>query len=149
MNKRVVILFLLLCLVGFHGLSQVGFSELEKDLIAGKEFDKNKYPSRHVVLGFGNQNKLLDYSLGGLMFVYQKYVSPQISAECLYSPSCSAYSKLLFRTYGPGKALLATIDRLMRCDRISATDIHPSEIDAHTHRKWEMPERYGEINPAK
>ena len=78
----------------------------------------------------------------GLMFTYQKWVSPQISAECLYSPSCSEYSKLLFRKYGIFKGLFTSADRIMRCDRISATTLSPFSINEKDGKVHEGVLRY-------
>lgn len=144
MRSRLFIL-LLLVIFFFPVYGQEGFSTKDKELIAGQNFVNPVYDSRTVVLGFGNNNKVLDYSLGSLMYVYQRFISRQISASCLYSPSCSGYSKLLFKSYGPVKAFLSTMDRLMRCDRLSATDFHPQDIDPHTHRKHESVEYYGKL----
>ncbi len=67
-------------------------------------------------------------SLGGLMFVYQRWISPQLPSECLYHTSCSAFSKNLIVEYGLVKGILATSDRLMRCNRVAALDVHPMHI---------------------
>lgn len=68
-------------------------------------------------------------SLGGMMYVYQRFVSPQLPSECLYHPSCSGFSKELIRDLGLVKGMAATADRLMRCNRVAAFDIHPMHID--------------------
>ncbi|MCF8373892.1 MAG: membrane protein insertion efficiency factor YidD [Bacteroidales bacterium] len=151
MKKMTKLLFLTL-LFGLFFLTafcQQTFSTEEKDMLAGQDFDNPAFAERNVKYGFGNGNKVLDYSFGSLMYVYQKFVSRQISASCLYSPSCSGYSKLLFKTYNPGKAFLGTIDRLMRCDRISATDLHISVINPSTHKKHEGVDFYGKIRKFK
>lgn len=67
-------------------------------------------------------------SLGGLMFVYQRWISPQLPSECLYHTSCSAFSKNLIVEYGLIKGIIATSDRLMRCNRVAALDVHPMHI---------------------
>lgn len=68
-------------------------------------------------------------TFSGMMFVYQRYLSPQLPSECLYHPSCSSFSKSLIREYGLIKGIVATADRLIRCNRVSALDIHPLLID--------------------
>ncbi len=67
-------------------------------------------------------------TLGGLMAVYQRFISPQLPSECLYHPSCSAFSMNLIREYGLIKGVAATSDRLMRCNRVAAIDVHPMHI---------------------
>ena len=67
-------------------------------------------------------------SLGGMMYVYQRFVSPQLPSECLYHPTCSGFSKELIRDLGLIKGVTATADRLSRCNRVAAFDIHPMHI---------------------
>ena len=67
-------------------------------------------------------------TLGGMMYVYQRLVSPQLPSECLYHPTCSGFSKELIRDLGLVKGLAATADRLSRCNRVAAFDIHPMHI---------------------
>lgn len=68
-------------------------------------------------------------SLGGMMYIYQRFVSPQLPSKCLYHPTCSGFSQELIRDFGLLKGVAATADRLMRCNRIAAFDIHPMHID--------------------
>ncbi len=68
-------------------------------------------------------------SLGGMMYVYQRFVSPQLPSECLYHPTCSGFSKELIRDFGLVKGMAATADRLTRCNRVAAFDIHPMRIE--------------------
>ncbi|MDA3893158.1 MAG: membrane protein insertion efficiency factor YidD [Salinivirgaceae bacterium] len=104
--------------------------------------------THHVEFGIANnRNAFIKYnpvtlSLSTLMFTYQKWVSPQVSSNCYFEPTCSRYSVLLFKQFGIVKGTLATADRLMRCDRISATTFHPisfSTVDGKIH---ETPNRY-------
>lgn len=62
---------------------------------------------------------------GGLLFIYQNVFSPQFSASCLYQPSCSDFSKQAIQNYGLAKGILLSADRVMRCNRLAATGIHP------------------------
>ncbi len=99
------------------------------DLLKLKEFT---FPEKHNdrVVKFGisdSESKIAKYNpislgLGGLMFMYQKFISPQFSAGCLYEPGCSDFSKALLKQYGVIKGTCCSADRLMRCNRLSATD---------------------------
>ncbi|MDZ7776053.1 MAG: membrane protein insertion efficiency factor YidD [Bacteroidales bacterium] len=64
-------------------------------------------------------------SLGGLLYLYQSILSQQISAECLFHPSCSQFGKNAIREFGLLKGVALTADRITRCNRIAAHDIHP------------------------
>lgn len=81
-------------------------------------------------------------TLGGMMYVYQNIISPQLPAECLYNESCSDFSKNLIDTYGILPGVIYTSDRLMRCNRISAQDVHPLHIDESTRRIAESVDLY-------
>ncbi|MDX9852914.1 MAG: membrane protein insertion efficiency factor YidD [Tenuifilaceae bacterium] len=111
-------------------------------LIAANNDSNPQFIERKVTFGFGKGKPLANIVLGPFMYGYQKFISPQISAQCLYHPTCSEYGKHLFHTYGGLKAFLSTADRLMRCDRISATDIHEIDVDPHTHKKNETTDYY-------
>lgn len=76
----------------------------------------------------------ISLTLGGLLFFYQNTISYQFSADCLYNPSCSEFSKRAIKRYGLFKGCFLSADRLMRCNRISAVDIHISKYDMHTHK---------------
>ena len=66
---------------------------------------------------------------GGLLFIYQNTLSTQFSATCLYSPSCSEFSKQAIVNHGLFKGIFLSADRVMRCNRIAATGIHPIRIE--------------------
>ncbi len=81
-------------------------------------------------------------TFSGLMYVYQRYISPQLPSECLYKTSCSHFSKELISEYGLLKGVFTTADRLMRCNRVAAIDVHPLVIDEQTGKIKETVEIY-------
>ncbi len=79
-----------------------------------------------------------NWFLGGLLYVYQNSLSVQFSADCLYTPSCSDFSKQSLRRYGLFKGLLLTSDRLCRCNRIAETGLHPIRFN-HIKKRYNDP----------
>jgi putative component of membrane protein insertase Oxa1/YidC/SpoIIIJ protein YidD len=71
---------------------------------------------------------------GGTLYVYQNYISQHFSANCLYDPSCSDFSKQIVKEFGLLKGGLLTFDRLNRCNRIAATDLDLRKLNEKTHR---------------
>ena len=73
----------------------------ELNLIQDQNFTKHEYDKRKVSYLFKeNKNYLVKYNpvslvFGGLLFLYQKGISPQISVNCPYEISCS---KVGFKT---------------------------------------------------
>ena len=67
----------------------------------------------------------LSLTFSGMLFFYQKVVSAQIAASCPYEISCSNFSKQCIGKYGLLKGVALSADRLMRCNKIAAYDIHP------------------------
>lgn len=57
----------------------------------------------------------LKLGLAGLLWIYQKGVSPVTPDRCGFLPSCSAYSSLAVREHGPLWGVILSADRLMRC----------------------------------
>ena len=119
-----------------------------KLLLSHNFADSTLIQKRQVKFGISSsENVFVNYNpvsllFSGLMFTYQKWISPQISADCLYSPSCSEYSRLLFKQYGFFKGLVTSADRLMRCDRISATTINPVSVNEKDGKVHESVLRY-------
>lgn len=123
----------------FHGIAQT--IDLQADLQLIDAFSKEQMPKpvkRSYIFKnqpgtFKNRNPV-SLLYGGALFVYQNFISQHFSADCLYDPSCSEFSKLAVREYGLLKGGLLTIDRLGRCNRIAATDLNMSSINTKTHR---------------
>ncbi|MCK5821510.1 MAG: membrane protein insertion efficiency factor YidD [Bacteroidales bacterium] len=81
-------------------------------------------------------------AFGGLLWGYQTMISPQLSATCIYSPSCSAYSKNLLQEYGILRGVIFTADRISRCNRLALYDYPPWEIDFQIHKVREQIDYY-------
>ena len=140
---------LFLALILAFGINQArGQVASDIELINSMQIEKAHQHVHDVKFGFDtNKHFIVKYnpislSFSSLMFVYQKWLSPQISSNCYYEPSCSVYSKMLIQEYGPIKGLLSSADRLMRCDRISATTFHPVSIDPVDSKIHESVHRY-------
>lgn len=135
MKALFVFVCLLFCMVPLEVLSVGGGRLPDSDvrlLEAHIRQEKEKPLTRPVIL-MQDGNGIRKYNpvavtLGGLMAVYQRFISPQLPSECLYHPSCSAFSINLIREYGLIKGVAATSDRLMRCNRVAAIDVHPMHI---------------------
>jgi putative component of membrane protein insertase Oxa1/YidC/SpoIIIJ protein YidD len=70
----------------------------------------------------------VNLTFGGLLFLYQSVISSQISADCPYEISCSNFSKQSILQYGLIKGLSLSADRLTRCTKLAAKDLHPLRI---------------------
>lgn len=66
--------------------------------------------------------------LGSAMYFYQGFISSQLSASCMFNPSCSEMSKHFIYDFGLIKGTALTADRLTRCNRIAATNVHQIRI---------------------
>lgn len=115
--------------------------DLKADLAFADSVAKQELPaSSQRVYIYKNRPKTLKYYnpvnllYGGSLYVYQNYFSQHLSATCLYNPSCSDFSKQAVKKFGIVKGTLLSFDRLSRCNRIAATDLHLKEIDPKTHR---------------
>jgi putative component of membrane protein insertase Oxa1/YidC/SpoIIIJ protein YidD len=80
--------------------------------------------------------------LNGALTGYQKVISPQISADCLYELSCSRFSRAAIQEFGIVKGIALTADRLARCNRVAATSIELLRINAQTGRVVDVPTMY-------
>jgi putative membrane protein insertion efficiency factor len=79
---------------------------------------------------------------GGTLYVYQNILSKHISAGCLFTPSCSEFSKQAINEEGLLKGTILTCDRVNRCNRIAAQDLKYYSIDPKTRRYPDPVSRY-------
>jgi len=84
----------------------------------------------------------LNLFIGGTLYVYQNVLSKHISADCLFIPSCSEFSKQAIKEDGLLKGILLSIDRLNRCNRIAAQDLKHTSVDQKTNRYPDPVSRY-------
>lgn len=124
----------------------------DSELILNQKFENESYNERKIKFGFADhKNAIIKFNpinltLSSLMFVYQKFISPQFSATCAYAPSCSGYSKALIKEYGIAKGVVCSSDRLMRCNRLALSSIKPHQIDQHDHKIHESVDYYRILN---
>lgn len=102
---------------------------------------KRSYIFKNQTATFKNRNPV-SLLYGGSLYVYQNFISQHFSADCLYDPSCSDFSKQAVKEYGLIKGGLLTVDRLGRCNRIAATDLNISSMNEKTHRFSDDIKRY-------
>lgn len=101
-----------------------------KTLLLNQNFRQERYETKRKVsfLLSRKKNPIVRYNpvsltFGGLLYIYQKFLSPQISVNCPYNPHCSAFSKHSILQYGFIKGIALSADRLTRCNGIAAKDI--------------------------
>lgn len=130
--KKINSIIILLC------ISTVIFAQHTLDglsLIKEQNFVKHEYDKRRVSYLFkGSKSYILKYNpvslaFGGLLFLYQKGISPQISVNCPYEISCSNFSKQCIQHYGLIKGVALTADRLTRCTQFTLIDLKPIQFN--------------------
>ena len=82
---------------------------------------------------------------GGSLFIYQNVFSKHFSADCLFNPGCSDFSKQAVKEYGLPVGVLLTIDRLNRCNRIAGQDLKHYSMDPKTHKYPDPVSRYKKV----
>lgn len=120
----------------------------EDELLKLVDFKEFKYEKRSVVFNqiagksFFSKYNPITLTANSFLFLYQQMFSVQISASCLYETSCSEFSKHLIKDYGVIKGVPLSADRLTRCNRIAASDIHPLKVHEHSHKVIETTKIY-------
>ncbi len=128
--------FLLVTITGYAQKIDLKSDFLLADLVAKQQIpisSKRAYIYKNQPKTFKNSNPV-SLIYGGSLYVYQNLFSQHLSASCLYSPSCSDFSKHAVKEFGLVKGTLLSFDRLSRCNRIAATDLNLKEIDRKTHK---------------
>jgi len=59
--------------------------------------------------------RVLAFPLLVLLWIYRRFVSPALPAECRYYPSCSQYAEAAVRVHGPVVGPWLAVRRLLRC----------------------------------
>jgi len=98
--------------------------------IEKQKFHKHEFDKRKVNFMFVGKNPIVRYNpvsltFGGLMYFYQRAISPQFSSKCGYEISCSNFSRKCIQEYGLLKGIALTADRLTRCTPFAAIDLNP------------------------
>lgn len=150
-----IILILTFCAVLTPGgYSQEHLKTNEQLLIQQKAGKQNQhkhhreYVYKHEKSWFKKYNPV-SLTFGALLYFYQNVLSPQFSADCLFHPTCSDFSKQAIREYGLAKGVFLSADRITRCNRIAATSINLLKIDPNTHHAqdsislYRMRSKYG------
>ena len=88
----------------------------------------------HTEPSFFKKYNPVSLLLGGTLYIYQNVFSKHISADCLFTPSCSEFSKQAIKEYGIFKGTLLSIDRVNRCNRIAATGLKNYTVDQISKR---------------
>lgn len=60
----------------------------------------------------------------GLIWLYQRLLSPLLGPSCRFEPTCSAYAKACLSTHGPLRGSWLAVKRIARCH-----PFHPGGYD--------------------
>ncbi|HOX92842.1 MAG TPA: membrane protein insertion efficiency factor YidD [Spirochaetales bacterium] len=59
--------------------------------------------------------RLLSLALVGLIWLYQKLISPLKPPSCRFYPTCSAYALEAIQKHGPFKGSFLAVKRILHC----------------------------------
>ncbi|HJM86503.1 MAG: membrane protein insertion efficiency factor YidD [Candidatus Marinimicrobia bacterium] len=68
---------------------------------------------------------ILSFTATFLIRAYQLLLSPFSLPSCRFGPSCSQYALEAFQKHSPGKALLLSLKRLVKCHPLGASGHDP------------------------
>ena len=118
--KLKLIASVLLFIIPITGICQQQES-LAGNVLVENLFDIYSYekPPGRKILDFKNKGTLaklnpINYLSAGLLFFYQRIVSEQIQANCMYETSCSNYTKSCIERHG-FRGFLLGIDQMSNC----------------------------------
>ncbi len=58
---------------------------------------------------------ILSYPFILLIRIYQLVISPLLGPKCRFTPTCSAYTLIAIKKYGPLKGIWLGLKRISRC----------------------------------
>ena len=144
-NRSLFIIFILVS--GVNSLAQT--NQFERDIESINKLSSKIQPDpyRRPYI-YNDEPSLLkkinpvNIIFGGALYVYQNVLSKHISADCLFTPSCSEFSKQAIKEYGLLKGIILSVDRVNRCNRIAGQDLKHYDIDKNTNRYPDPVSRY-------
>lgn len=146
--KNRIYAFIGLLLLGVPILSSTQTLSPAMEKVLSFEVRKPEFENTKTSFLFtGSKNVFIRYNpvsllFGSMMYVYQGYFSKQFSSSCLYSPTCSNMSKHLIQDFGIVKGVFLSADRLSRCNRLAAAQIHPMHFDPLDGKVYETTDIY-------
>jgi putative component of membrane protein insertase Oxa1/YidC/SpoIIIJ protein YidD len=111
---------LLLCaiLLAITG-SIFGYTQADFDFIINKgQIITTEQSTNARVVENENYSGVISQTKAGLyslLYVYQHFISSQTEPSCMFSPSCSQFTKLAIHKYGLMGVLMGS-DRVLRCN---------------------------------
>jgi putative component of membrane protein insertase Oxa1/YidC/SpoIIIJ protein YidD len=142
-SSSLILILLFIAAWPFVAKAQQAAIRSNRDIILSQDFPQKEFaPHKRPFLLLNSKSKLVKYNpvsltFGLAMYTYQHVISPQFSAGCLYSPSCSEFSKAVIKDQGLVWGILFSADRLTRCNRMAAEDIKKSYYDPKDHKVHE------------
>jgi len=134
----------LLCFLLFT-VSGVNAQGQNLGLDVGQQILKNTFEPLHYektpfrsVMKVKNKNFVqkinpIPYLSTGLMFTYQRYLSPQLQATCMYQTSCSEYTKISVEQLGLFQGVMLGFYQFQSCFSRVNYDYPEYKID-HDHK---------------
>ncbi|MFC2111155.1 membrane protein insertion efficiency factor YidD [Bacteroidota bacterium] len=146
MKHYCIFIFLILFAINSSGQNKTIDIELIRQKENHSEIDKHEHNNTDV-LKFKNNSFYIKYNpvsvvFTTLMFVYQKVISPQISADCMYEISCSNFGKLSIYEFGLVKGIFISSDRLTRCNTMVKDEIPAYKYNSITSLVKDEPKDY-------
>ncbi len=135
-----VVLFLGLLILASHvGLGQSDSTFHTAFLNNAFSIYEYKEPAKRAFLktkelSFSQKINPLVYISGGLMFVYQRVISEQLTGNCAYELTCSSFAKKMIEKHGLAKGIYFGAYRLMSCNESCVEDTPPHMIHPETGR---------------
>ena len=96
-----------------------------------------------------NISVIAAWPLIGVVWLYQRVVSPLIAPRCKYSPTCSHYALDALKIHGLFKGTLLAAWRLLRCNPWSNGGVdHVPQLGHWKPRPWVPPQDWvGNLEP--
>jgi putative component of membrane protein insertase Oxa1/YidC/SpoIIIJ protein YidD len=129
MQKWLSKIFLVVCIGSSFAQAQNITPDIK--LIKSQDFRNESFSKKRKVTFMLSKRKNVfvrynpvSLAFGGLLYFYQKVISVQISANCPYEISCSAFAKRAILDFGFFKGIAVGADRLTRCTQFGAYDLN-------------------------
>jgi|GEM_PF-804449 putative component of membrane protein insertase Oxa1/YidC/SpoIIIJ protein YidD len=115
------------CFLIVFSVSQfIVLGQSDKDLLLNKDSEpKISFKIEKKERKFIQKINPFYWGYTGLVNFYQKNISVQIAANCIFEETCSHYSRKLVNEKGIFAGIVLSLDRLSRCNKVTLAETSP------------------------
>jgi len=113
-------------IVGFFSLSFDAIAQADREImLSASSAEEIEFVEERQERKFVQKINPFYWAYTGLVTFYQRNISVQIAANCIYEETCSRFSRKLVNEKGILGGMVLSLDRLARCNKVTLAETSP------------------------